>query len=469
MAGLLPRSISPISALILAAILMPADFGTVAVSSLVIALAQVIVGLGLGPAVVQRRTLIAEAATVSFWISLTVASVVYALLWFSAPWLAHLYRIPLVADVVRVSGVSLFLFAVGAIPSALLQRGLEFRKIFWVESLSQVTGVIISLVLAIWGAGVWALVIGPLSGAAIRSGIAWAFSGWYPSLSINRAVIGPLTGFGLWMTGSGFLSWMFLYADNAIAGIFLGGAGLGVYSMGFNISNLLPGVLIPALSAVAYPAFCTLQSDRKEVGQRLLQLQSLTVAVLFPLSFGISAVAVPAVALLYGARWQGLGEVIQMLAILPGAAHLWSLNADAYRAIGRPDLWVKLSGLNILVFIPLLLLAGPYGLVVFTLARLAGASLYPILNIVMGGPVLGISTKDQLQVLARPLGCAAMMYISVTLLVKSLAPFEGGVGWLKLFAVVAVGAGVYLAALRTTDRLLWSRLLLGVHQTFEKT
>jgi len=466
--NLLPRSISPVSTLVLAAILSPSDFGTVAVSTLVIALSQVLVGLGLGPAVVQRRTMVDEAAAASFWMSLSVAAVLYVILWFSAPWVARIYHIPLVTDVVRVSGISLILFAVGTIPSALLQRDLEFRKIFWVESLSQVTGVVVSLFLALRGGGVWALVLGPLSGVAVRSASAWGISGWCPSLSINRAVIGPLTGFGFWMMGSGFLSWLFLYADNAIAGYFFGGTGLGIYSLGFNISNLLPGLVVPALSAIAYPTFCELQADRQEVGRRLLQLQSLTAAALFPMCFGISAVAVPAFTLLYGARWQGLGEVIRMLAILPGALQIWSFNADAYRAIGRPDLWAKLSGLNILLLLPLLWLAGPYGLRTFTLARFAGAAVYPLLNIAMGGPALGISTRDQLRVLAKPFGCTTAMYLAATLMVKIMSPFDGINGWLKLFGVIAVSAYVYLVLLRITGREVWDRLLLGARQALEK-
>jgi O-antigen/teichoic acid export membrane protein len=466
--SLLPRTISPIIALALAAILAPADFGIVAVSMLIIALAQIIVGLGLGPALIQRRTMVIEAASTAFWMSLSVACVLYGVLWFSAPWVARIYHIPLVADVVRVSGITLILFAMGTVPSALLQRNLEFRKIFWVESLSQVVGVGISLVLALNGAGVWALVFGPLIGAAIRTVLAWGFSGWHPSFSVSRALLRPLTDFGLWMMGSGFLSWLFLYADNAIAGYFFGGVGLGIYSLGFNISNLLAGLVVPALSLVAYPTFCALQADHRDVGRALLQIHSLTAAVLFPLSFGISAVAVPAIALLYGARWQGLGELVSILAILPGASHLWSFNADAYRSIGRPDLWAKLSVLNVLILIPLLWLAGPYGFVSFTLARFAGAFIYPLLNMVMGGAALGISTRDQLRVLSKPFGCTAAMYVIATLMVKTQAPFEGIHGWLKLLGVIAVSASIYLVLLRIIGRELWNRLLLGARQVLEK-
>ena len=469
LSGLLPRFISPISTIVLAALLTPADFGIVAVSTLVIALAQIIVGLGLGPAVVQRRKLVAEAASVAFWLSLAVAVVLYSVLWITAPWLARIYQIPLVTDVVRVSGISLFFFALASIPAVLLQRDLEFRKLFWVNSLPPVTNVIVSLVLALLGAGVWALVLGPLSGTAIRAVSAWLLSGWRPSRVVKRAVIGPLLGFSVWMMGSSFQSWLFLYADNAIAGYFLGKEGLGIYSLGFNMSNLLPGLVIPALSAVAYPAFCALQGDHQEVGRSLLQLESLAAVVLFPVSFGLSAIAVPAIGLLYGDKWLGLGMVMQLLAIMPGLSHLWSLNADAYRAVGRPDVWAKLSGLTLLILMPLLLLVGPYGLMPFTFARFGAHFVYPLLNVVIGGRVLGVSAKDQMQVLMTPLCCAVAMFVATHLFIRWLMPFEGAIGWSKLLLVIVIAASTYFSLLWTTNRDLWNRILLAGRQVFLRT
>jgi O-antigen/teichoic acid export membrane protein len=466
LANLLPRLVSPVSTMILAALLTPADFGTVAVSTLVIVLAQILVGLGLGPAVVQRRTFVHEAASAAQWLSLSASALLYGLLWIVAPWLAQVYDIPLVAPVVRVSGLSLFLFALGTVPAALLQRDMAFRKLFWVESTSQVANVLASVSLALLGLGVWALVLGPLVGAAARAALAWFSSHWRPSFAVHRAVLRPLLGFSLWTMGASFLSWLFLYADNAIAGYFLGETGLGIYSLGFSLSNLLPGLVIPPLSAVAYAAFCAIQNDRAGVGHSLVQLQTLAAAILFPLCFGLSAVAVPAIALLYGDKWQGLGEVIRLLALMPGLSHLWSLNADAYRAVGRPDVWTELAALALVVLLPLLLIAGQYGLMPFTLARAGGHLLYPLLNIFIGGRVLGLAARDQLRPLVTPLACTATMYLLVTMLVQGLTPFAGWLGWLKLLSLATLGAGIYLALLWLANRDLWHRLLLAGRQVF---
>jgi teichuronic acid exporter len=464
MASLAPRFITPISTMVLAAVLTPSDFGTVAASTLIVAFAQIVVGLGVGQAVVQRRTLVAEAASVAFWMSLLVACVLYGVLWLSAPWLGQAYQIPQLASVIRVSGLSLLLSALGSMPTALLERELEFQRLFWVRSLRQLTYVLVSIALALLGAGVWALVLGPLAGATIETILVWRACGWSPLLSVDWTISSSLLSFSLWVLLAGFQSWLFLYADNALAGFFLGADGLGIYSLGFNISSLLPGLAISPLVAVAYPAFCAMQSDPKDVGRSLLKLRTLTAAMLFPAAWGLSAIAVPTLTLLYGNRWEGLGTVVQLLAVMPGLNPLWSLNTMAYRAVGRPDVGPKLGGIAMLVFIPLLVVAGTHGLMAFTLARFGGAFAMPLLHMLIGSRILGISIKDQLRALAIPFGLATVMFALARLLTNRLMPFEGIGGWLKLFLVIAIAALAYLLLLWKKSPDLWNSLLVAVRQ-----
>ncbi len=277
-----------------------------------------------------------------------------------------------------------------------------------------------------------------------------------------------MLGFSSWVLSHSVMTWLFLQGDNAIAGFFMGEKVLGVYSLGVNTSQLLPGMIIGPLSAVAYPAFCALQSNRQELGHSLLQLQSLAAVVVFPVSVGLSVIAVPAVSLLYGDKWLGLGAVIQLLAFTACLSSLWSLNADAYRAIGRPDIWPKISGVTLLILIPLLMFTAQYGLMLFTIARSSGLILYVLLNIVFGGRVLGISIKDQLHGLTTPLVCVTVMYIVAYFLIQALMPFEGGVGWLKLVSVMLISAFLYLLLLWVFNRVLWNKLIRSGRQVLSR-
>ena len=178
-------------------------------------------------------------------------------------------------------------------------------------------------------------------------------------------------------------------------------------------------------------------------------------AALFPVCFGLSAIAVPAVSLVYGTRWEHLGETMRWLAIFPGLIYLWTLNADAYRAVGKPHVWTQVASLNLLVLLPLLALAAPLGLRTFVAARFVGASLYPLVNIVVGGRVLQLSAAEQIGPVVGPLLPALLMYALVTALVAGFSPFEGITGWLKLSALVAAGAGSYIGILSWREPELW--------------
>jgi O-antigen/teichoic acid export membrane protein len=255
---------------------------------------------------------------------------------------------------------------------------------------------------------------------------------------------------------------MFTYADNAIAGLFLGVGGLGIYSLGFNIATILPSFLVAGLGDVAYATFCRMQNKVGEIASNLTQLQKLTATILFPIAFGLSAVAPTFVQLLYGEKWTGLGMVLSLLVIMPGLSSLWMLNATAYQAIGRPDIYTKISGFSLLVMIPLLWIAAPHGLLIFTLTRFAVAWLLPLGNLLWGSRVLNIDIRKQINVIACPLLISGGMYVMVVGLITYLRPFEGWMGWTKFVAVIWFGGAAYIIALRLITPDLWHTVFLNV-------
>jgi O-antigen/teichoic acid export membrane protein len=462
--NLAPRLVTPFSTIILAAILTPSDFGLVAISTFIIALARILVDMGLSKAVIQRRSKVDEAASVSLWISLFISTGFYLLLWLAAPWISTAYGNEYVVNVIRVSSLSLPLFAAASIPKALLVREMAFRKLFWVNSSFLILQAIASVILALAGMGYWSLILGQLFGLFVHTGLAWKMVKWRPTMVMNPSTLVSLLTFSVWVMLSSLQNWMFLYADNAIAGLFLGVQGLGIYSLGFTIATLIPGFLMASVSDVAYPVFCRIQEDPPKVGENLVKLQRLIGTLLFPIALGFSAIAAPAVDLLYGQKWQGLGMVLAILTIMPGLSYIWSINENAYQAIGRPDIWTKLAGASLIGLIPLLWFAAPYGLLVFTIFRFAGAWFLPLGNILFGANNLGISIKEQLQTLVPPLIFSLIMFFLVFFIINQMAPLHGVLGWIKLLTTIAAGAAVYLLLIWRIKRELWNELILYLRQ-----
>jgi teichuronic acid exporter len=463
-----PRLVTPFSTMILAALLTPADFGLVAISTLVIALASILVDLGFGKAVVQNKENVDEFASISMWFSLVMSIGIYLLIWVASPGISNLYHNLKVVNVVRVSALSLPLTALTVIPKALLRRNMQFNRLFWINSSYLVIQAIASVILAFLGLGAWSMIWGQLIGILISSVIVWATVNWRPKLIWNWSIAKIQLKFSLWIMLSSFQAWLFQYADNAIAGMFLGISAMGVYTLGFNIAILVPAFIIAALNDVAYPAFCKLQGNAEEVGQSLVSLQRITGAILFPLAFGISAVASPVIELLYGNKWQGLGTVLSMLVIMPGLSYLWNLNESAYISIGKPDIFTKISAASLLLLLPLLWFTAPYGLYIFLIARFTGAMFLPIGNIVIGARSLRLNFTKQIKPLALPFLTALAMFILVFGASSLLQPFRGISGWLKLFMLVISGAIIYVLAIRVISRGLWNDLLGGVKRVLAR-
>ena len=462
--NIVPRLVTPFSMMILAVLLTPEDFGLVAIATFVIALARILVELGLGDAVIQRQTHVEEAASIGLWVSVSVAAALYLALWTAAPWIADAYHDAEVVGVIRVAALALPLMALAAIPKALLRRGMQFRSLFWVNSSFLIVQSVASLALAIAGIGYFAIILGQLIGMLVSAALTWRMVHWRPIFVFHWPLLRSMLGFSVWIMVSSFQKWLFLYADNAIAGLFLGVQGLGVYALGFSVAILVPGFLQAALSDVAYPTFCRQQDAPCEVGRNLVKLQALSAALLFPIAWGISAVAPSAVDLLYGEKWPGLGAVIAILVIMPGLTSIWTLNEYAYQAVGRPDVWAKLGGISLFALLPLLWIAAPYGLLVFTLARFCGAWLLPLGNVLFGTRVLDIRIREQLKGFASPLLCSVVMYVAVFLLIQQMSPLVGVIGWVKLLAIVAAGALIYVLLIWLVNRDLWNRLRWSLRQ-----
>ncbi len=463
--NLLPRFITPVSTLILGALLTPNDFGLVAISTFVVALARIVIDPGLGKALIQQELEdVNEAASLTLEVNLLTSLLLYVGLWLSAPSIAHAYNNTEITSVIRVAALALPLTALTTTPKSLLRRKMEFSRLFWIYSSFLILSAVASVILAAYGAGAWAIIWGQLLGLILSVILSWRLVRWRPQIVVRWSVLRPMLGFSVWVMIWGFQEWMFSYADNAIAGLFLGVQALGIYSLGFNMATLLPAFLIAGLSDVAYSAFCRMQDNPTEVGTSLLQVQKLSSAVLFPVAFGMAAVAPVFVNLLYGEKWPGLGMVISLLVIMPGLSALWSLNAMAYQAIGKPDVSAKISGISLLGLLPLLWISAPYGLSTFTWVRFGAAWLLPIGNLLIAARVLGISIRRQASALTYTLLLSVIMCAVVSMMAFFLHPFTGLAGWLKFVSLIVGGGMIYLILLRIVDAELWGQMITSIRR-----
>ncbi len=455
MAELGSKAFSPLVLVILARLLTPHEFGLVAVATLGVTFVQMLWEGGLGRALIQLDEKHLEAANVVFWINLVLAALAFAgLQAFAAP-IAHFLGDQAAAPVLRVLGLQVIITAVGAVQQSLLTRELNFRKLFRIRIVSTLGPGLVSIPLAVSGLGVWALVAGTLAGQTAAVALLWAGSSWRPSLSFDPSLARRLAGFGIWVALESFGAWLLTSGDNLVVGKNLGVHDLGIYRTGSALVTVIFATLLSPLLPVAYPTFCRLQDNPERLREVFMALNRLLVTAAVAISCGLALVAPTLAVVIFSKKWEGLGWVIQLLAAMNGVAWIVGLNAELYRAMGRPDINTKLMYLQLLYYVPAYWFAAQKGLLVFCVVRAAVAMVSLPLHVFFAGLVLQLKWTYLWPLLRQPLLGALGMAVAVLAVQHG---WPGSLEWARLAAMVAVGAVSFFLTVHLTNRRFFAGL-----------
>lgn len=300
--------------MLLARLLTPTDFGLVALAMIIVGFAEMVVDLGIGPALVQREELNARHVRVSFTVSALIGGGAALLLIAAAPLFALLLRDPAVTPVLRWEAL-IFLFAgLGATARALLERRLDFRSRFLVDAAGYLGGyALLAITLALMGYGVWSLVAGAVAQAAISALLV---------LAVVRHPLRPLLAGpelrGLMDFGAGvMLNRIVVYTsyngDNLVVGRWLGPAALGLYSRAFQLMMFPLHHLQSVTWNVLFAAYSRLQGDRPRAARAYLKGIQLNALVVAPVMAGMIAAGPHLIVGLYGPQWVAATSAVQIL------------------------------------------------------------------------------------------------------------------------------------------------------------
>ena len=364
------RTAAPIIFIILARLLTPDDFGVVATAMIAISFAQMFWDAGLSKALIQTKEDPDNAADIVFWTNLVLGIVIYLLLFLAAPWLALFFQSPASGPVLRVLGLQIVLASLMSVQQALFVRDLDFRPLFWIKLASAFILGIFSIPFAFYGYGVWALVAGSLAGQLLNLILIWQKSGWRPKMRFEFNLARKLFGFGIWAMGESLALWFIFWGDNIVVGKFLGIHDLGVYRTGWMLVTIIFGLVLNPFLPVLYPAFSRLQDDLPALKSTFHMTNRVIIALALPMGVGLLLIGPELAEALFGNKWPGLGFVLSIIGLANGLAWIVGINTEFYRAMGRPDLNAKLLFFAAAYYLPVYLIAAPFGLKVFTCSRL---------------------------------------------------------------------------------------------------
>jgi PST family polysaccharide transporter len=428
------RVLNFVATLILARLLVPAEFGVFAFAMAIAAYLDVLRDLGVGASIIYRSDAREpRVASTAFWLSLGSALVLTALAWALVPVVRSLGPDPLAGWVLAVLSLQLIMGALGGTHQNLLMNSMEFRKLLWPEFLSGVVKGVLSVALALAGLGVWSLVVGQLAGSAARTVTLWRVSSWRPSLTFARSEVSSMIGFGVAFASLSLLGQASATLDTIFVGVRMDAEAVGILS----IAYFLPVIVVVATSQpihrVLFPFFARVHdsesgrfgpdSDLARTCLRTVRFGSLVVS---PLGVGLAGLAVPLTATLYGDRWSAVAVPMAILGVwaalngiygMPGSilkslgrSWLMTGNALVYMAISIPATWIG-AGIGLWAVTLAHLLAQLIALLVQSgiLSRDFGIPWWPTLTNAAPGFLLALPVGIALYLLSRALPAAAAL------------------------------------------------------------
>lgn len=436
------------STAILARLLTPADFGYIAMATVVTELAALFGAFGFTNVLIQRRTITRLQLDTVFWATLAISgtlAVAVFTLSFAAGWL---FADPMVAPLLRVLCLSFVFNGLTAVPWVVLSRLMRFRTEFWINIGTVAIRIAAAIACAWAGMGVWALVVGGLVGSAASAVLNFANVRYLPRWRFHLPLITRT-----WRTSSSYLGNAGLYylntnLDLLLIGRQMGAAPLGFYQNARSLTDEIRARIAMPIQHVLFPAFSALQADRERFRQMVLRAGRLLAAVVVPIGVGVSANAPELVLVLYGAQWQPMIPVMSMFGLAAALRASTAIASPLFNANDRVGLAFRYNVIATGLLIGAVLVAIPYGIDAVAVG-VALISLYSLVVLRAAFALIGLRTRDVAAVLGAPALASAVMWLATF----ALRQWHWGTApGIALLGHVAAGAAVYLLGLHLLSR-----------------
>lgn len=437
------KGLGLVISIILARLLSPTEFGQIAIIMVFINLSHSFVQSGLGTALVQNKTADKRDYSTVFYISLLVALLLVAILWFAAPAIGIFYENDALVLPLRVYAFSLIVYAFNTVQTAKMTREMQFGKQFVCNLIACVLSGVIGCVMAYLGFGIWSLLAYYFSSAVITSLTMLFVVRWWPSLTFSLRRAKELFSYGWKMMVSAFLCSLYADIRTLIIGKRWSEEDLGYYNRGQQFPDVLSNTLDNAIQSVMFPVLSRSQDNREEMKRILRRTATLSSLLVMPAMIGMAAVAEPFVRVVLTDKWLPAVVFLQILALGNLTLSLTSSNLVAIKSTGKSGTYMILEVVRRLAMLLVLLLSVfVFGTVEAVAWGFFVSSVVDALIIaVPTHRILGYSLLEQCRDLWRILLASLLMGGAILpLLLLPIPPI------VILLAQIALGVAVYVAA-----------------------
>ena len=428
-----------IVSVVLARILSPEDYGTIALITVFINILNVFVDSGLGSALIQKKDADNTDFSTVFYTNVIFCIALYILMFVISPFLAEFYSRPELVPIIRVLSITILVSGVKNIQQAYVSRTLQFRKFFF----STLAGTIIAAVAGIWmayhGFGVWALVVQQITNLSIDTIILWITVKWRPEFVFSFKRLKGLFSYGWKLLVSALLDTFYTNLYNLVIGKKYSANDLAFYTKGELFPKAVVGNINNAIDSVLLPTMSSEQDDKERVKQMTRRAIKTSTFCIAPLMMGLAGCSQNVISILLTDKWLPAASYLVIFCITYMFYPIHTANLNAIKAMGRSDLFLKLEVAKKIVGLAVLFSTMWFGVKVMAYSLLFVSVASQIINTWPNKKLLGYGYIEQLKDIFPGIIMAVVMGIIV-----SFGVYIPVVKGAQLVIQIAVGIAVYI-------------------------
>lgn len=429
--------------IVLARLLEPSVYGTIALVTVFTSILQVFITSGLGNALIQKKDADDLDFSSVFWFNVTMCLVLYTVMFVAAPFIAQFYNMPDLTPVVRVLSLTLLISGVKNIQLAYVSRHMIFKRFFFATLGGTLGAAVIGIWMAYRGYGVWALVAQHVFNMAVDTAILWFTVKWHPKLMFSMQRLEGLFSYGWKLLVSSLLDTVYSKLRQLIIGKMYTSSDLAFYNKGnqfphvfvININSSIDSVLLPTLSRE--------QDSPMRVKAMTRRAIKTSTYIMAPMMIGLAVCAEPVVDLVLTAKWLPCVPYLRIFCVTYMFYPIHTANLNAIKAMGRSELFLKLEIIKKVVGLAVLLSTMWFGVMAMAYSLLFTSVTSQIINSWPNKKQLNYpyleQLKDILPGILLALGMGVVVY-SVQFLHLN--------DWLTLLIQVPLGAAIYVVGSR---------------------
>lgn len=457
------QGVTFIVSLVLARILGPEVYGTVAIVLVFIAIFDVFVDSGLGNALIQKKDADDVDFSSVFYFNIAACIVLYLIVFLLAPVFALLYQNDLFIPVLRVMGLELVISGFKNIQFAYVSRHMEFKKFFFATLTGTIVAAPVGIVMALKGYGVWAIVAQNLTNITIDTIILWISVKWRPKKAFSWERLKSLLNYGWKLLASSLLETIYQKLRQLIIGRRYSTTDLAYYNKGETFPSTAVNNINSAMNSVLFPVMSENQDSPESI--KAITKKSIKVGsyVLMPMMAGLAACAEPLVKLLLGTAWLPCVPYLQVFCFVYAFYPFHVSNLNAIKAVGRSDIYLKQEITKKIVGILAIVITMRISVFAIALGLVFTDLIDQIINSFPNGKLINYAYKEQLEDLAGPFFLSIMMGGIVYLV--SFVPVSS---FLQLIIQIPLGIILYVALSKLYKLDIFNYLISSVRMLLKR-